>query len=72
MDTFGYPETDVKVISYHVLLRSVEEMLTLCLFVKEWLDAVEYPEDCSTIPWNVITDTLGYGPFPCALVYSSC
>jgi hypothetical protein len=37
MDTFGYPETDVK----------------------EWLDAVEYPEDCSTIPWNVITDTLG-------------
>ncbi|KAG1766832.1 periplasmic binding protein-like II [Suillus placidus] len=37
MDTFGYPETDVK----------------------EWLDAVEYPEDCSTIPWNVIADTLG-------------
>lgn len=37
MDTFGYPETDVK----------------------EWLDAVEYPEDCATIPWNVITDTLG-------------
>jgi len=36
MDTFSYPETDVK----------------------EWLDAVEYPEDCSTIPWNVITDTL--------------
>ncbi|KAG1737337.1 periplasmic binding protein-like II [Suillus lakei] len=27
--------------------------------VKEWLDAVEYPEDCATIPWNVITDTLG-------------
>jgi len=26
--------------------------------VKEWLDAVEYPEDCAEVSWKVITDTL--------------
>ncbi|KAJ8587774.1 periplasmic binding protein-like II [Rhizopogon salebrosus TDB-379] len=26
--------------------------------VKEWLGAVEYPEDCAQIPWKVITETL--------------
>jgi hypothetical protein len=71
MDTFGYPETDVKVISYHVLLRLIG-VLTVRLFIKEWLDAVEYPEDCATIPWDVITDTLGYVPVPCVLVAFSC
>lgn len=47
-------------------------MLTVRLFLKEWLDAVEYPEDCATIPWNVITDTLGYVSFSSILVVFLC